>query len=102
MPRINGTNSDDDIDVTGDSGTLNGVPQVSPIDNVRGRGGDDEINVSNSTIAENVDGNAGSDFVTVSGSNVAWRVASGTFTLPSGIVVTYSAFETGSGVPCFT
>ncbi|WP_170332633.1 Hint domain-containing protein [Ruegeria arenilitoris] len=176
MPRITGTNSDDDIDVTGNSGSLNGSPQGSPIDNIRGRGGDDDINVTNSVIAENVIGNAGSDTITVTNSTVGGRIASGsdadtvdisgstvgsirlgggndtlnfrstsvggdirggsgtdtlnlpvgtvindstfgtitvedgvgysvssgTFTLPSGIVVTYSAFENGSGVPCFT
>lgn len=176
MPRIVGTNSDDDIDVTDNSGTLNGNPQGSPIDNIRGRGGDDDINVTNSVIADNVIGNAGSDTITVTNSTVGGRVASGadadtvdisgstvgsirlgggddtlnfnstsvaddirggngtdtlnlpvgtviddsvfgtitvadgvgyslssgTFTLPSGIVVTYSAFENGSGVPCFT
>ncbi|MBO9410116.1 MULTISPECIES: Hint domain-containing protein [unclassified Ruegeria] len=176
MPRINGTNSGDDIDVTNDSGTLNGTPQGSPIDNIRGRGGDDDITVTDSTISDNVVGNRGddnivisnstvvgrvsgganSDTITVSGSNVgsirlgagndtlnfssttvsddvvggsgtdtlnlpegtvvndatfgtftveagvAYSVSSGTFTLPSGATVTYSAFENGSGVPCFT
>ncbi|CUK05293.1 hypothetical protein RUE5091_02701 [Ruegeria denitrificans] len=176
MPRINGTNNDDDIDVSGDSGTLNGVPQGSPIDNIRGRGGDDDIDVTNSTIINNVLGNAGSDTITVTNTSIGGRVASGadadtvdisgstvgsirmgagddtlnfsstsvggdirggsgtdtlnlpvgtvindnvfgtitvedgvgysvssgTFTLPSGIVVTYSAFENGSGMPCFT
>ncbi len=77
MPRIVGTNNDDDIDVTGNSGTLNGDPQGSPIDNVRGRGGDDDIDVSGSTIAENVVGNAGSDTITVTNSSVGGRVASG-------------------------
>jgi hypothetical protein len=176
MPRIFGTNNDDDIEVTGDSGTLNGAPQGSPIDNIRGRGGDDDITVTDSTIADNVIGNGGSDSITVTNSTVGGRIASGadadtvdvsgstvgsirlgggndtlnfsstsvdgdirggggtdtlnlpvgtvindnlfgtitvedgvgysvssgTFTLPSGIVVTYSAFENGSGVPCFT
>ena len=176
MPRINGTNNDDDIDVSGNSGTLNGAPQGSPIDNIRGRGGDDDIDVTNSVIADNVFGNAGNDTITVTNSTVGGRIASGanadtvdvsgstvgnirlgagndtlnfssssvsgdisggsgtdtlnlpagtvvndnvfgtftvadgvgysvssgTFTLPSGIVVTYSAFENGSGVPCFT
>ena len=174
MPRINGTNGDDDIDVTNDNGTLNGVPQGSPIDNIRARGGDDDINVTNSTIAENVVGNSGNDTITVTNSTVGGRIASGsdadtvditgstvgsirlgsgndtlnfsstsvdgdirggggtdtlnlpagtviddvafgritvedgvrysvssgTFTLPSGIVVNYSAFENGAGVPC--
>ncbi|WP_377186299.1 Hint domain-containing protein [Ruegeria meonggei] len=176
MPNINGTNNNDNIDVTNNSGTLNGAPQGSPIDNIRGRGGDDDINVTDSTVIGNVVGNAGTDTITISGSTVGGRVASGsdadvldisgstigairlgggndtlnfsstsvgqdirggggtdtlnlpagtvvndgifgtftvsdgvgysvsngTFTLPSGITVTYSAFENGSGVPCFT
>ncbi|UWR02112.1 Hint domain-containing protein [Ruegeria conchae] len=176
MPNINGTNGDDDIDVTNDNGTLNGTPQGSPIDNIRGRGGDDDITVTDSTIANNVLGNAGTDTITVTNSTVGGRIASGsdadtvdisgstvgnirlgggndtlnfisttvtgdirggsgtdtlnlpegtvitddtfgvitvedgvgysissgTFTLPSGITVTYSAFENGSGMPCFT
>ncbi|MCA0927685.1 Hint domain-containing protein [Ruegeria profundi] len=174
MPRIDGTNGDDDIDVTNDNGTLNGVPQGSPIDNIRARGGDDDIDITNSTIADNVLGNAGNDTITVTNSTVGGRIASGsdadtvditgstvgsirlgggndtlnfssttvdgdirggggtdtlnlpagtviddvafgrisvedgvrysvssgTFTLPSGIVVNYSAFENGAGVPC--
>lgn len=176
MPNINGTNNNDNIDVTNNNGTLNGTPQGTPIDNIRARGGDDDINVTDSTIIGNVIGNAGSDTITIAGSTVGGRVASGsdsdvlnisgssigsirlgagndtlnfsstsvgqdirggggtdtlnlpagtvvndsvfgnftvsdgvgysvssgTFTLPSGITVTYSAFENGTGVPCFT
>ncbi len=176
MPNINGTNGDDNIDVTNDNGTLNGTPQGSPIDNVRGRGGDDDITITDSTISNNVLGNAGTDTIIITNSTVGGRIASGsdadtvdisgstvgnirlgggndtlnfistsvsgdirggggtdtlnlpegtvinddtfgeitvedgvgysissgTFTLPSGIVVTYSAFENGSGMPCFT
>ncbi len=176
MPNINGTNGNDNIDVNNDSGTLNGTPQGSPIDNVRGRGGDDTIVIQDSTVTGVVVGNAGNDNITVTnstignritgGSNddvvnvsgstigtirlgsgndtlnfrsttisqdirggggtdtlnlpvgtvitddnfgvitvqdgVGYSVSSGTFTLPSGITVTYSAFENGSGVPCFT
>ncbi|MEX0307927.1 MAG: Hint domain-containing protein [Ruegeria sp.] len=176
MPNINGTNGDDNIDVTNDNGTLNGTPQGTPIDNVRGRGGDDDITITDSTIANNVLGNAGIDTITVTNSTIDGRIASGsdadtvdisgstvgdirlgggndtlnfistsvsgdirggggtdtlnlpvgtvitddtfgeitvedgvgysissgTFTLPSGTTVTYSAFENGSGMPCFT
>ncbi len=176
MPDINGTNGNDDIDVTNDNGTLNGNPATPPVTGVRGRGGDDDIDIINSTITGNVVGNAGSDTITVSGSTIGGRLAggadadtidingstvgnirlgggndtlnftattvtgdirggggtdtlnlpvgtvinddvfgtitvedgvgysisSGTFTLPSGITVTYSAFENGSGIPCFT
>ncbi len=176
MPNINGTNGNDDIDVTNDNGTLNGAPQGTPIDNVRGRGGADDITISGSTIIGTVRGNAGSDTITITDSTIGGRLAggsdddvisisgssvdnirmgsgndtlnffnttvtndiaggqgtdalnlpvgtvitddtfgtitvedgvgysvsSGTFTLPSGTTVTYSAFESGSGIPCFT
>ena len=176
MPNINGTNGDDDIDVTNDNGTLNGNPATPPVTGIRGRGGDDDITITNSTIANNVLGNAGTDTIIVTNSTVGGRIASGsdadtvdirgstvgdirlgagndtlnftsttvsgdirggsgtdtlnlpegtvitddtfgvitvedgvgysvssgTFTLPSGITVTYSAFENGSGMPCFT
>ncbi|WP_299659043.1 Hint domain-containing protein [uncultured Ruegeria sp.] len=176
MPNINGTNGDDDIDVTNDNGTLNGNPATPPVTGVRGRGGDDDITITNSTIANNVQGNAGTDTITVTNSAIGGRIASGadadtvdisgstvgsirlgggndtlnfistsvsddirggngtdtlnlpvgtvitddtfgeitvedgvgysissgTFTLPSGITVTYTAFENGSGMPCFT
>ncbi|WP_170435224.1 Hint domain-containing protein [Ruegeria arenilitoris] len=176
MPDIFGTNGDDDIDVTNDNGTLNGTPQGTPIDDIRARGGNDIITVTNSTISGSVRGNAGIDTITVIGSTIGGQVragsdddtvtlqgsvignirlgggndvlnfrstsvsgdvrggsgtdtlnlpagtvvndssfgtftvsagtsyslTSGSFTLPSGITVTYSAFENGSGVPCFT
>lgn len=175
MPNITGTTGADNIDVTDDSGTLNGTPQGTPIDNIRGRGGNDTITVTDSTIANDVRGNGGSDDITISGSTVSGRVlagsgtdtvsiqgsdivslqlgggndtldfisstvsgdirggtgtdalnlpvgtiindesagtftvtiggsyslSSGIFTLPSGIEVTYSQFESGTGFPCF-
>ena len=176
MPNINGTNGNDNIDVTNDSGTLNGSPQGSPIDGIRSRGGNDVVTVSNSTISGSVRGNAGidtltiinsaiggqlnagrdDDTVTVQGSTIgnirlgsgndtltlqatsvsgdirggtgtdtlnlpagtvvtdssfgtftvvdgaSYSLTSGTFALPSGQTITYSQFENGSGVPCFT
>ncbi len=176
MPNINGTNGADNIDVTNNNGTLNGTPQGSPIDNIRGRQGNDVINVSNSTVVGDVRGNAGSDDITITGSTIGgtlaagsagdtvtvrgsdvsnirlgggndtldfqstnvsgdirggggtdtlnlpagtvitdntfgtitvvagtgYSLSSGTFTLPSGSTVTYSTFENGAGVPCFT
>lgn len=176
MPNINGTGNPDDIDVTNDTGTLNGAGQGTPIDNIRGRGGGDSINVSDSTIIGTVRGDGGADDITVDGSTiggtlsagsggdtisingssvgnirmgrgndtlnftstsvsgdirggtgtdtlnlpvgtqvndnifgtfevedgVAYSISGGTFTLPSGITVTYAAFENGSGIPCFT
>ena len=175
MPDITGTNNDDDIDVTDDSGTLNGGAAVTPVDDIRGRRGDDEIDVENSTIANGVRGGAGNDIINISGSTVVGRVSGGgdedtitvsgstigdirlgrgddilnfssttvtddirggggtdslnlpvgtvvtddsgvtftvadgvsyslsggTFTLPSGTVVTYTTFENGTGFPCF-
>lgn len=77
MPNITGTNGNDNIDVTNDDGTLNGNPQGTPIDNIRARGGNDTISVTNSTIANNVQGNGGADDITVSGSTVSGTVTSG-------------------------
>lgn len=176
MPNINGTNGNDNIDVSNDSGTLNGSPQGSPIDGIRARGGNDVVTVSNSTISGSVRGNAGidtlmivnsaiggrltagadDDTVTVQGSTIgnirlgsgndtltlqatsvsgdiqggsgsdtlnlpagtvvtdssfgtftvvdgtSYSLTSGSFALPSGQTITYSQFEKGSGVPCFT
>lgn len=176
MPDIRGTNGDDDIDVTDDDGTLNGVPQGTPIDRIRGRRGDDSVTVTNSTIAGNVTGGSGNDDMAVTGSTISgvlsggssddtlrvedsdirsirlgsgsdtldfvnssvsgnidggsgtdslnlavgsevndaifgtftvtlggvYNLSRGSFTLPSGSVVTYSDFEDGTGVPCFT
>ncbi len=175
MPNIRGTNGNDIIDVTDDNGTLNGTPQGTPIDNVRGRRGDDEITVTNSTVVGIVGGGGGDDDITVTGSTVgtvgggggadtvvvrgsdisninlgngndtldfqsstvsgsidggggtdtlnlpegtvindstfgtitvvagtSYSLSSGSFTLPSGTTVTYTAFENGAGFPCFT
>lgn len=176
MPDIRGTNGADNIDVTGNQGTLNGSPEGSPIDDIRGRGGDDQINVVSSTISGDVRGNGGNDDITivnaeiggqlnagrnsdtvtvydalignirlgqgndtlnfirtevtgdVSGGSgqdalnlpvgtvvtdanfgtftvvdgVSYSLSSGTFELPSGIVTTYSGFESGTGFLCFT
>ena len=176
MPDINGTNGNDDIDVSNNNGTLNGTPQGTPIDNVRGQGGNDTIDITNSTVSGVVLGNAGSDTITITNSTVDGRVgggsgtdtvnvsgsavntirlgnsndtlnfssttvsgdlrggsgtdtlnlpvgtvindntfgtitvqdgvsyslSTGSFTLPSGITVSYRSFENGSGVPCFT
>lgn len=75
MPNINGTNGNDNIDVTNDNGTLNGTPQGTPIDNIRGRQGDDQITVTNSTVVGVVRGNAGSDDITITGSSVGTLAA---------------------------
>ncbi|WP_170761850.1 Hint domain-containing protein [Ruegeria lacuscaerulensis] len=77
MPNINGTNGDDDIDVTNNNGTLNGTPQGTPIDNVRGQGGDDTIDITNSTVSGVVLGNGGSDTITITNSTVGGRVGGG-------------------------
>ena len=77
MPDINGTNGNDDIEVTNDNGTLNGTPQGTPIDNVRGRQGDDTITVTDSTVSGDVRGNNGSDDITISGSTVGGQVNAG-------------------------
>lgn len=77
MPNINGTNGNDSIDVTNDTGTLNGSPQGSPIDDIRARGGNDVITVSNSTISGNVRGNAGIDTLTIANSAIGGRLTAG-------------------------
>ncbi|MEO1109600.1 MAG: Hint domain-containing protein [Pseudomonadota bacterium] len=175
MPNIRGTNGNDIIDVTDDNGTLNGTPQGTPIDNIRGRGGSDQITVTNSTVIGVVRGNGGGDDITITGSTVgtlnagggadtvvvrgsdissialgngndtldfqstsvsgtveggggtdtlnlpegtvitdstfgtitvvagtSYSLSSGSFTLPSGTIVTYTGFENGAGFPCFT
>lgn len=176
MPDIDGTPGPDDIEVTDGNGTLNGVPQVPPIENIIARGGDDQITITNSQILGSVRGNAGVDTITITNSDVTgpvnagrdddtvsisgssvgnvrlgrgddtldffasdvsgdirggqgtdtlnlpvgtvitdntfgtitvqdgvgYSLSSGSFTLPSGITVSYSAFENGSGMPCFT
>ncbi|MEX0348203.1 MAG: hypothetical protein AB3N15_02175 [Paracoccaceae bacterium] len=70
MPDITGTSSADNIDVTNDDGTLNGVPQGNPIDNIAALGGADTITINTSTITGNVNANAGRDDITISGSTV--------------------------------
>lgn len=174
MPDITGTNGADTIDVTDDSGTVNGGTAVTPVDSIRGRRGDDDISVTDSTITGIVNSGAGSDTISVSGSTLGGRLTSGgdndvvnvegsniesirlgngddtlnflstnitgsisgnrgtdslnlpvgtiitdstfgtvtvsdggsyslsngTFVLPSGITVTYTAFENGTGFPC--
>lgn len=176
MPTISGTSGADNIDVTNDDGTLNGVSQGNPIDGIRGRGGDDTITVTDSSISGDVKGNRGEDDISVSGSTISgtlssgnqndtvsvqgsnianirlgggddtlnfistsvsgdirggggadtlnlpvgtvvndatfgtftvvsggnYSLSSGTFTLPSSNVVTYSSFDDGTGFPCFT
>lgn len=77
MPDITGTNGNDNIDVTNDNGTLNGTPQGTPIDDVRGRGGADTITVTDSATVNRIRGEAGDDDITVSGSTISDRVSSG-------------------------
>ncbi len=176
MPNITGNSGNDDIDVTDDDGTLNGVSQGTPIDNIRARGGNDTISVTDSTISGTVRGNGGADEITIDGSTVdgtisggaggdtvsiegsvvgnvrlgsgddtldfiaststgdvrggagtdslnlpvgtiindatfglitvtsggTYNLSNGTFTLPSGTVITYAGMENGTGFPCFT
>ncbi|CUH42112.1 hypothetical protein [Ruegeria atlantica] len=77
MPNIRGTNGDDDIEVTGDEGTLNGTPQGTPIDDIRARGGADEITIVSSTISGSVRGNAGNDEITVSKAQIDGQINAG-------------------------
>lgn len=77
MPNINGTNGDDDIEVTNDSGTLNGTPQGSPIDNISGQAGDDTITVTGSTITGSIRGNQDNDDIVITSSTVGGLIAGG-------------------------
>lgn len=70
MPNIKGTNGSDSIHVTNDVGTLNGTPQGTPINNVRGKGGADTISITDSTITGVVNSGGGQDVVTISGSSI--------------------------------
>ncbi len=70
MPDITGTSGDDEIEVTDDNGTLNGVPQGTPINQVSALAGDDDIAITNSTISGSVRANAGNDEVTLLNSTV--------------------------------
>ncbi|WP_170398848.1 Hint domain-containing protein [Ruegeria arenilitoris] len=77
MPDINGTNNDDDIEVTDNTGSLNGTTVPGPIDNIRARQGDDDVTVTNSTISGSVRGNRGDDDIVITGSTVVGQVNAG-------------------------
>ena len=70
MPDIDGTTGDDDIDVTNDSGTINGGAAVNPVDSINAGTGDDEINIVDSTIAGSVSGGSGNDIINVTNSSI--------------------------------
>lgn len=104
--RIAGGADADVVDVSG-----------SNIGNIRLGGGNDTLNIISTTLSGDVRGGGGTDSLNLPvgtvindssfgvinvEDGVGYSISSGTFTLPSGITVTYSAFENGSGVPCFT
>ncbi len=89
----------------------------STVGNIRLGSGDDTLNIISTTVSGDIRGGSGTDtlnlpvgtvitddtFGTITVEDgVGYSVSSGTFTLPSGTTVTYSAFENGSGMPCFT
>lgn len=77
MPNIKGTGGADNIDVKNDNGTLNGTPQGTPINNIRGRAGNDTVTVTDSTISGKVLAGSGDDNITVSGSTISGKLSSG-------------------------
>lgn len=66
MPNLNGTNGDDNIEVNSGTGTVNGGPGVSPVDNINARGGEDTVSVDDSTVDGNLNAGGGDDIVEVS------------------------------------
>ena len=104
--RISSGSDDDTVNISG-----------STVGNIRLGGGDDTLNFTSSSVSGDIRGGGGTDtlnlpvgtvieddlFGTITVEDgVGYSVSSGTFTLPSGTTVTYAAFETGSGIPCFT
>jgi hypothetical protein len=77
LPDINGTNSNDTINVDNDSGTLNGGTAVSPVDNIRGRRGEDDVTINDSTISGTVNTGRNDDTIVITDSTIVGRVSSG-------------------------
>ncbi len=102
---VNGGNGGDTVNIKG-----------SDIGIIRLGGGNDVLNLIGTTVDGGINGGNGSDSlnlpvgsiitddtfgtitVTASGS---YSLSSGTVTLPSGTTVAYTAFEDGTGFPCF-
>lgn len=104
--RIASGSDDDTVDISGSS-----------VGNIRLGSGNDTLNFTSTSVSGDLRGGGGTDTLNlpvgtvITDTNfgvinvvdgVGYTLSSGTFTLPSGITVTYSAFENGSGVPCFT
>lgn len=77
MPSITGTSGNDIIDVTDDTGTLNGADQGTPVEDIRAQDGDDAITVTDSTISQSIRGNTGDDTIEVTSSTVTLDVRGG-------------------------
>ena len=77
MPDIVGTSGSDTIDVTNDSGTLNGSGAGTPIDNITARNGADFVTITDSTIIGNVTLAGGADDLTVHDSTIGGNVRGG-------------------------
>ncbi|WP_120633385.1 Hint domain-containing protein [Ruegeria sp. EL01] len=124
--RVRGNAGNDDITITGS--TVNGqvnagndndtvTVQGSNIGNIRLGRGNDTLNFQSTDVVGDVRGGVGTDalnlpvgtvitdstfgLITVS-AGVSYSLSSGTFELPSGKIVTYTTFETGTGFPCFS
>lgn len=126
IDRIRARGGDDTVSVT-DSTISNGIAtnqgndtvfiQGSNIGNIRLGGGADTLNFIDSSVTNDIQGGGGTDALNLPVGTVAndtiygpftitlggsYNLSSGTFTLPSGQTVTYSQFEDGTGIPCFT
>lgn len=115
----------DDLTVVGSSigGTIRGgggadtiTVSHSSVFDIRGGADNDVVNFWNTSVSADIRGNAGTDSLNLPAGTMvvdstfgsftvvlagAYSLSSGTFTLQSGAVVTYSTFEDGVGIPCF-
>ncbi|MEM7319143.1 MAG: Hint domain-containing protein, partial [Pseudomonadota bacterium] len=121
-----GNAGEDEITISGSvvSGLVNSGSDAdtvtisgSTVGNIRLSGGDDTLNFTSSSVSGSVRGGGGNDVMNLPTGTVvtdssfgtftislgsSYSLSSGTFTLPSGSTVTYSSFDSGTGIPCFT
>lgn len=122
---VRGNSGDDVISVEGStiggqlsSGRNDDAVSVSgsTIDQIRLGNGNDTLDFISTNISGDIRGGSGTDALNLPVGTVVndssfgtftvslgsgYSLSSGTFTLPSGVVVTYTTFENGTGIPCF-